>query len=119
VWRPAAAARNGALFGNADARDVALRCAFYGKGEISAKDMKAGYKRDKEAYAFSVVWNKRLYTQPQLRMLFEEEHGMNAAHGLFERNFNLVKRSGMRSQARHGAAGRRQRQAPGYNRGGD
>ncbi|MBM3543533.1 MAG: hypothetical protein FJX44_03360 [Alphaproteobacteria bacterium] len=39
------------LHGSANAKDVALRCAYYGKGDITPNEMKAGYKRDKEVFA--------------------------------------------------------------------
>jgi hypothetical protein len=80
------------LHGHANANDIALRCAFYGKGEITAKDMKAGYKRDKDVYAFAVLFNSRLYSRSDLRTLYEEEHVSGHLHYLFERNVGLVKK---------------------------
>jgi hypothetical protein len=46
------------VHGSLGARDVALRCAYYGKADITANEMKAGYKRDKEVFVFAVLVNR-------------------------------------------------------------
>jgi hypothetical protein len=52
---------------------VALRCAFYGKGELTKKDMEAGYERDGSVYLLAAIFNKRIYSYSDLRKLFEED----------------------------------------------
>ena len=61
------------IHGSPNAKDVALRCAYYGKGDITAKEMKAGYKRDKEVFAFAVLLNDGIYRSPELRKPLREE----------------------------------------------
>lgn len=59
--------------GSVNSTDVALRCAFYGNGELTKKDMGAGYKRDKGAYLLAALFNERIYSQPELKQYFEDE----------------------------------------------
>src|SRR5262249_55882001 len=59
------------VLGSKDASDVALRCAYYGKGEITEADMNEGYERDKDAFVFAVLFNDRVYYHPELRNLLE------------------------------------------------
>jgi hypothetical protein len=61
------------LHGTANASDIALRCAFYGKAELTKKDMEAGYKRDSGVYVLAAIFNERIYALSALRKLFEEE----------------------------------------------
>jgi hypothetical protein len=69
------------VHGSPGAKDVALRCAYYGKGEITAKGMRDGYKRDKEVFAFAVLFNDRIYDRPELRKPLQGEFW----GGMFER----------------------------------
>jgi hypothetical protein len=62
------------VHGSPVAKDIALRCAYYGKGDITAQGMKDGYKRDKEVFAFAVLFNDRIYDSPKLRKPLQEEH---------------------------------------------
>jgi hypothetical protein len=61
------------VHGSPSAKDVAVRCAYYGRGDITANEMKAGYKRDKEAFVFAVLFNSRIYDNPALRKPLQEE----------------------------------------------
>jgi hypothetical protein len=56
-----------------NAKDVALRCLYYGRGDITANDVKAGYKRDKDVFAFAVLFNDKIYSTPALRKPLQEE----------------------------------------------
>ena len=62
-------------FGSPNAKDVALRCAYYGSGSITEKEMKAAYKRDKSVYLFAVASNSNIITNGKLRKLYEEQSG--------------------------------------------
>jgi hypothetical protein len=66
-----------ALYGQASssltAKDVALRCAYYGKGHITAKEMQAGFKRDEDAFTFAALFNRRVYYLRDLKQLMEGE----------------------------------------------
>jgi hypothetical protein len=62
-----------AVQGNPSAKDVAMRCAYYGNAELSAQEMKRGYKRDRGVYLFATMYNNNLFSNNKLRKLFEEE----------------------------------------------
>ena len=68
--------KNTVLFGSVKSSDIAMRCAFYGKAEITKKDMAAGYKRDGSTYLLAVLHNSRIYSRRDLRTFFEEEQIM-------------------------------------------
>jgi hypothetical protein len=78
--------------GDPAASDIALRCAFYGKGELTASQMKAAYKKDKEVYAFAALYNTRVYHQGSLRKLFEEEHLPSDLAGKYRKHDALVQK---------------------------
>jgi hypothetical protein len=59
--------------GSPSSRDVAMRCAYYGNAELSAKEMKAGFERDADVYVFAAMYNRELLFNSKLRKLFEEE----------------------------------------------
>ena len=69
------------VHGSPGAKDVALRCAYYGKGDITASGMKAGHKRDEHAFVFAVLFNDRIYRSAELRKPLQEEFW----GGMFER----------------------------------
>jgi hypothetical protein len=56
------------------ARDVALRCAFYGNAELTPREMRKGRGRDRAAFVFAVLFNDHVYLKPKLRKLLEDEH---------------------------------------------
>jgi hypothetical protein len=62
------------IHGSANASDVALRCAYYGNAELTAKDMKEGYERDRDVFVFAVLFNEHVYLTPPLRKLLEEKY---------------------------------------------
>lgn len=62
------------LHGDRDAKDVALRCAYYGKGELTAKDMEAGHKKDEDVFAFAAILNSHVHQRRELRKLMEDEY---------------------------------------------
>ena len=61
------------LHGSVDAADVALRCAHYGRIDLTLKEMKSGYERDKDVYVFAALYNSNIMFKRELRKLFEEE----------------------------------------------
>ena len=78
--------------GSPKAKDVALRCAYYGKGDMTAKEMKAGFKRDGDAFTFAVLFNPKIYFRRELQQLVEEEFlAGNELWSLYERHKALVK----------------------------
>jgi len=40
-----------------------MRCAYYGNADLTEKEMKAGYERDKDAFVFAAVNNNNLFTK--------------------------------------------------------
>jgi hypothetical protein len=59
------------LFGTAEDKDIALRCAFYGCAEMSEKEITAGYQRDKDVFVFAAIKNTLLYLSAKTRALLE------------------------------------------------
>jgi hypothetical protein len=53
------------------ARDVALRCAFYGNAELTPREMRKGRGRDGTAFVFAVLFNDHVYLKPKLRKRYE------------------------------------------------
>jgi hypothetical protein len=62
-----------AVQGSPSSRDVAMRCAYYGNAQLSAKEMKDGLERDGDVYIFATMYNGNLFSNSKLRKLFEEE----------------------------------------------
>ena len=62
------------LHGQRDATDIALRCAYYGRGNLTAKDMEASHEKDKDAFTFAAILNTRTHQLRDLRRLMEEEY---------------------------------------------
>jgi len=82
-----------AVQGNASAKDVAMRCAYYGNARLSAQEMKAGYKRD-SVYVFATMYNSNVFSNSKLRKLFEEEQlGWDGDLSVrYLKNFELVRK---------------------------
>ena len=57
--------------GGPDNSDVALRCAFYGKGKLTAAQMSVGYQRDRDVFLFAALRNDNLYRIPENRAQLE------------------------------------------------
>ena len=83
-----------AVQGSPSAKDIAMRCAYYGNAQLSAQEMKAGYKRDLGVYVFATMYNRNVFSNSKLRKLFEEEQlgwdGDSSARYL--KNFGLVRK---------------------------
>jgi hypothetical protein len=62
------------LHGNRNASDVAVRCAYYGKGELTAKDIEAGIEKDGAVFTFAATLNERIHKRRDLRKLMEDEY---------------------------------------------
>lgn len=62
------------VLGGPDAADVVLRCAYYGKAELTEQDMKAGFARDEDAYVLAVLCNDHIFYDQALLRLLESEH---------------------------------------------
>jgi hypothetical protein len=62
------------VLGSASAADVALRCAYYGNAQLTAKEMKEGYDRDREVFVFAVLFNDHVYLTRALRKVLEEDY---------------------------------------------
>ena len=94
------------IHGSPNAKDIALRCAYYGKGEITAKGMRAGYKRDKKAFVFAVLFNDKIYNSPELRKPLQEEFwgGMFERYSKYKREREQLKKQAARSAV--GSGGR-------------
>jgi hypothetical protein len=87
------------IHGSPNAKDVALRCAYYGKGDITANEMKAGYKRDKKMFVFAVLFNDKIYNSPALRKPLQEEFW----GGMFERYSKYKAQREQRKRQEHEA----------------
>lgn len=61
------------LIGDANSDDLFLRCAFYGNANLTLDEMKAGYRRDSEAYLLSVICNANVYKENKLRKMLDLE----------------------------------------------
>jgi hypothetical protein len=80
------------LHGSATAPDIALRCAFYGKADLTKKDMEVSYERDSSAYVLAVIFNERIYSHPELRKFFEEDQlAFTDLERKYQDNLKLVK----------------------------
>jgi hypothetical protein len=79
--------------GSPSAKDVAMRCAYYGNAQLTAQQMKAGYRRDGFVYVFATMYNKNLFSNSKLRKLFEEEQLVGSdPSARYLRNFELVRK---------------------------
>ena len=66
-------------FGSPTAKDIALRCAYYARGDLTKKDMKAGYKRDKYVYLFAASFNSSITWEcPNSNPDLELSQGINS-----------------------------------------
>ena len=65
------------ILGTPDSPDVVLRCAYYGKAQLTKQEMEDGFERDAVVYELAVLCNDSVYYKPALRKLLEEEqlHG--------------------------------------------
>jgi len=77
-------------FGSPTAKDIALRCAYYARSDLTKKDMKAGYKRDKDVYLFAASFNSSVIRSRKLRQFFEEEQFGGSQ--LYLKHFAAVKK---------------------------
>jgi hypothetical protein len=78
--------------GGPTASDVAMRCAYYGNAELSAKELKAGYDRDREVFVFAAMNNNNLISKGTLRKTFEEDMVGGDLTRRYLRNFDLKKK---------------------------
>jgi hypothetical protein len=78
--------------GSPSAADVAMRCAYYGNAELSARQMKAGYDRDKGVYVFAVMYNDNLFRNHKLRKFFEEEQLFDFLTARYLKNFEFKRK---------------------------
>lgn len=60
--------------GSVMSEDVAVRCAFYGKGKLDESTMAVGFQRDGSAYVLAAMNNQTMLLTPKLRIIFEENH---------------------------------------------
>jgi hypothetical protein len=77
-------------FGSTTAKDIALRCAYYARGDLTKRDMKAGYKRDKFVYLFAASFNSSIIRNRKLRQFFEKEQFGGSE--LYLKHFAAVKK---------------------------
>jgi hypothetical protein len=61
-------------FGKPDADDVAIRCAYYARGQRRAKEMAAGYEKDGTVFTFAATLNANVRALGNLRKLMEEDY---------------------------------------------
>ena len=59
--------KNTVYFGKPDADDVAIRCAYYARGQLTAKEMAASYEKDDSVFTFAAMLNSRVHQQGDLR----------------------------------------------------
>ena len=65
------------ILGNPDFPDIVLRCAYYGKAELTKQKMEDGFARDHDIYLLAVLCNDWVFENPHLRKLLEDKqlHG--------------------------------------------
>jgi hypothetical protein len=63
------------VHGSPTASDLAVRCAYYGNGDLTLNEMKKGYKRDGEAYLFAVVKNNHVHAADDREEVLEKQLG--------------------------------------------
>ena len=51
-----------------------IRCAYYARGQLTAKEMAAGYEKDGPVFTFAAMLNSRVHQQGDLRKLMEEDY---------------------------------------------
>jgi hypothetical protein len=73
------------ILGSASAPDVALRCAYYGNAQLTAKETKEGHERDRDVFVFAALFNDHVYLTPSLRKLLEEEYLTGNLEGRYRR----------------------------------
>jgi hypothetical protein len=81
--------------GSPSSADVAMRCAYYGNAELSARQMKAGYNRDGSEYVFAAMYNNNVLSNNKLRKFFEQEQLTFQSDDLLRRylrNFELKRK---------------------------
>jgi hypothetical protein len=61
------------VFGSADDKDIARRCAFYAGTELSEKDIEKGFDKDKDVFVFAVLKNCYVLLNRKKRALIEEK----------------------------------------------
>ena len=62
-----------AILGSPDSPDVVLRCAYYGKAQLTEKEMEDGFAHDEDVYLLAVLCNESVYRKSPLRKLLEDE----------------------------------------------
>lgn len=80
------------ILGNPDSPDVVLRCAYYGKAQLTENEMKGAYARDEDTYLLAVLCNDSVYYSPALRKLLEEQLSENLMYDYQRRCAQIQKR---------------------------
>jgi hypothetical protein len=60
------------VLGSAESTDLAMRCAYYGNGQMTPAEVTVGFQRDGEAFAFAAMLNDTLLLTDDLREAFEQ-----------------------------------------------
>lgn len=61
------------ILGSPDSADMVLRCAYYGKAQLTEKEMEDGFAHDEDVYLLAVLCNESVYRKSPLRKLFEDK----------------------------------------------
>lgn len=85
------------ILGYPDSPDVVLRCAYYGKAQLTEKEMKDGFARDKDAYVLAVLCNESVYHDSALRKLLEDKQLSGDLIYLYRRRCDRSINAGRRS----------------------
>lgn len=75
----------GNVAGAANSADLYERCAFYGRGELTAELMKSAHARDGDFYSLAVLCNDSVLHKTPLRKLLEEEHVQGQLRFVYKR----------------------------------
>jgi hypothetical protein len=78
--------------GDPKSPDIASRCAYYGKADLSAKELRDGYARDADAFALAAIYNSNIYYKRDLRKLFEEECLSGDLRHSYRQNLRSIKK---------------------------
>ena len=60
------------LLATRDADDLAFRCIYYGKANMTIQEMEAAYKRDSDVFALVVLNNSQLFKDNRKRILIQK-----------------------------------------------
>ena len=68
------------LLGTRDAEEIALRCIYYGKANMTLPEMEAAYEQDSDVFVYAALNNSRLFHDKGKRSFIEQNLNDNLAY---------------------------------------